>query len=118
MKKITLIIMSVLVLGILGFLYLKGNLTAKAITDSTVEFTVNAYRFGYNPDTLTVNQGDKVKIYINNTDTLHGIRIPELGIKGDNLIEFTAEKKGEFVWYCANMCGKEHMQMQGRIIIN
>ena len=59
----------------------------------------------------------KVKINIDNTDTLHGIRIPDLGIRGDETLEFTADKAGEFTWYCTNMCGSGHMQMQGKLIV-
>ena len=81
------------------------------------EFTVNAFRFGYTPNAITINKGDKIKIIINNTDALHGIRIPDLNLKGNDFIEFTAEKAGEFDWYCANMCGKGHMEMKGKLIV-
>lgn len=82
------------------------------------EFTVNAFRFGYSPDIIQVNKGDKVRIKINNTDTLHGIRIPDFGIQGNDFVEFTADKSGEFEWYCNNVCGQGHMQMKGRIIVS
>lgn len=104
-------------LGIVGIFALKSY-TGKAVLDTNGKvFNVNAYRFGYSPDTITVNNGDMVKIIINNTDTLHGIRIPELNIKGNDVIEFTANKSGEFTWYCANMCGNGHMQMKGKLIV-
>ena len=57
------------------------------------------------------------RIKIENTDVLHGIRIPDLKIRGDDIIEFTADKTGEFDWYCTNMCGEEHMQMKGKLIV-
>ncbi len=119
MKKTILILGIVILLAIAGFFIFNEKLTGNVIKQegNVKTFYVDAFRFGYSPEIIVVNQGDKVKIYINNTDTLHGIRIPDLGIKGNEMIEFTADKKGEFTWYCANMCGNEHMQMQGKIII-
>jgi len=81
------------------------------------EFKVNAFRFGYEPNVITVEKNDKVKISINNTDTIHGIRIPDLGISGNDFIEFTAEKSGQFAWFCNNFCGGGHTQMQGTLIV-
>ena len=117
MKKILVTITVIAVLLIAGIFIIKSS-TGNIIKESEVkEFTVNAFRFGYSPDFIEVNKGDKVKIIINNTDTLHGIRIPDLGIKGKDVLEFTADKQGEFTWYCANMCGQGHMQMSGKLIV-
>lgn len=117
MKKHIVITCIVIILAIAGIFAAKsftGNVVAQS---DAKEFTVNAFRFGYTPDTITVNKGDKVKIIINNTDTLHGIRIPDLNLKGNDLIEFTADKTGEFDWYCAVYCGEEHMKMKGKLIV-
>jgi len=84
---------------------------------SVKEFTVKAFRFGYEPDAITVNKGDLVKLVIDNTDTLHGIRIPDLGVSGNDVIEFTANKTGEFTWYCAVMCGSGHRAMNGTLTV-
>ena len=111
------------IIGIIAILLVSSIFMLKPFTGNSIkeneakEFTVKAFRFGYSPDRIEVNKGDKVKIIINNTDTLHGIRIPDLNLRGDDIIEFTAVKTGEFIWYCANMCGNEHMQMKGKLII-
>ncbi len=81
------------------------------------EFNLKAFRFGYTPDKITVKKGDRVRINIENTDTLHGIRIPDLGIADVNKLEFTADKEGEFNWYCTVMCGEKHMEMNGTLIV-
>jgi len=117
MNKTTIIIGIVAIL-LVSSIFLLKSFTGKSIKENDIkEFTVKAFRFGYSPDIIEVNEGDKVKIIIDNTDTLHGIRIPDLYIRGDEILEFTADKQGEFTWYCANMCGKEHMQMQGKLIV-
>ncbi len=87
------------------------------ISNKTEEFVINAFRFGYSPNIIEVNKGDKVIIYINNTDTMHGIRIPDFGVSGNERVEFVADKQGEFEWYCNNICGLGHMQMKGKIIV-
>jgi len=116
MKKY-IIVGIVIIIAIAGIFALK-SFTGKVVAESDAkEFAIEAFRFGYSPDVITVNKGDKIKIIINNTDTLHGIRIPELNIKGNDVIKFTADKQGEFTWYCANMCGKEHMEMNGKLIV-
>lgn len=81
------------------------------------EFEIKAFRFGYSPDTITVNKGDKVRVIIENTDTLHGIRIPSLGVAGNEALEFSAETAGEFEWLCNVMCGSGHREMKGKLIV-
>ena len=49
------------------------------------EITVRAFRFGHDPDVIRVKQGDKVRLKIINEDTLHGIMIHEMGIKGNDV---------------------------------
>ena len=94
-----------------------GN-TIKEISSKEVkEFTIKAFQYGYSTDSIAINKGDKVRIKIDNTDVPHGIRIPDLNLKGNDIIEFTADKAGEFTWYCTNYCGEEHMAMKGKIVI-
>ncbi|MDO8528529.1 MAG: cupredoxin domain-containing protein [Nanoarchaeota archaeon] len=116
MKKV---IIGVFILAIvITSIFVVKNFTGNSVKNEDVKtFNVKAFRFGYSPDLIEVNKGDKVVIEIENTDTLHGIRIPDLGIKGNEVIEFTADKTGEFTWYCTNMCGEGHMQMQGKLIV-
>jgi len=120
MKKITSAVMILFIL-IAIFLLSKGNPSGKTVDNSDSEnikeFEIKAFQFGYNPDIITVNQGDKVKIKIDNTDVLHGIRIPDLNVKGNEIVEFIANKTGEFAWYCTNFCGDKHREMSGRLII-
>ncbi|MEK6875261.1 MAG: cupredoxin domain-containing protein [Nanoarchaeota archaeon] len=114
----TAVIIGVVAILLVSSIFVLKSFTGNSIQEKDVkEFTIKAFRFGYAPGTITVNQGDKVKLIINNTDTLHGIRIPDLAVRGDEILEFTADKQGEFTWYCANMCGKDHMQMQGKLLV-
>ncbi|MDO8517133.1 MAG: cupredoxin domain-containing protein [Nanoarchaeota archaeon] len=116
MKKIIIGIIIVAIL-IASFILISKSFTGNVINENVKEFTIKAFQFGYSPDIITVNKGDKVRIKIDNTDVLHGIRIPDLGIRGNEVLEFTADKTGEFDWYCTNMCGEGHMQMKGKLIV-
>ena len=79
--------------------------------------TIDAVRWQYTPETITLKKGDKVKIVINNEDTKHGIVIPELGISGVESVEFTADKTGTFEFKCPTYCGEGHREMKGTLII-
>lgn len=94
--------------------------TSDATTTSSSgldEFTVKAFRFGYQPDTLTVKKGDLVKITIDNEDGMHGINLFAFGVQDMDYIEFKADKAGTFMWYCSNFCGQGHSSMHGTLIV-
>ena len=86
-------------------------------SQSVAEFTLQAVRWGYTPDTITVQKGSLVKITIKNLDATHGMKIPDLGIADDTYLEFVAEEVGTFMWYCNNYCGNGHSGMQGTLIV-
>ena len=88
-------LMAYFVLAILLFFVLK-------------EFNVKAFKFGFEPATITVNKGDRVRIKITVTSGAHDFKIDELNVFADTkeinkeyVIEFTVDKAGEFVYYCA-----------------
>jgi nitrous-oxide reductase len=80
------------------------------------------------PNSIEVNQGDKVTIHLTNieqtTDELHGFGLLEYNINvvvdpGETkTIEFTADKPGVFAYYCTNFCSALHQEMQGYLIVN
>lgn len=90
---------------------------AAETTSGVDEFTVKAFRFGYQPDTLTVKKGDLVKITIDNVDGMHGINLFAFGVQDMDYIEFKADKAGTFMWYCSNFCGQGHSSMRGTLIV-
>lgn len=126
MSKTNWIIIIIIVAVIGGYFLLRGKeqpspsvspAEIETQTKEIREIVVDASRFEYNPSVISVKKGERIKLIINNTDTLHGIRIPELGISGSDFVEFVGDKNGEFIWYCNNFCGDGHRQMQGTLII-
>lgn len=89
----------------------------------TKEITVDGSSFKFVPSTLTVSKGDKVKIIFKNTSGIHDFVIDELGIKTPVLqsgnqaeVEFTADKIGEFEYYCS-VGNHRAMGMKGTLVV-
>lgn len=122
MKK-SIIITSIIVLILIavGVYALLGNKNSGATTTGnsieTKTIVLQASRFQYEPGTITVNKGDRVKIIVNDTDTKHGIAIPDFGVSGTGSVEFTADKAGTFEFHCPTMCGPGHREMAGTLIV-
>jgi cytochrome c oxidase subunit 2 len=95
----------------------------KESSDVFKEFSIEAKQFEFNPNTVTVNKGDKVKLTLTSIDVTHGFAIDEYGIsirlmpQQPEVVEFTADKTGEFVFYCNVPCGPGHKDMRGKLIV-
>ena len=102
-----------------------SNVPSSGGTDLQVkEFKMTAKQFEFDPSTIEVNKGDKVRLIVTSTDVPHGIAIPEYGINQrldvgkPATIEFTAEKSGSFAAFCSVACGAGHRDMKGKIIVH
>lgn len=87
------------------------------------EFKITAKQFQFEPSTIEVNKGDKVRLIVTSIDVPHGIAISEYGINerlepGKPVtIEFTADKEGGFTAFCSVFCGSGHSNMKGKLIV-
>ena len=88
------------------------------------EITINAKKFEYEPNTITVNLGDIVRLKITAEDIAHGFALPEFGIIKVELdpdkiveVEFVADKKGTFDFRCVVRCGSGHSNMKGKLVV-
>lgn len=98
--------------------------TAKTSTKSPVkEFTMTAKNWTFDPAVITVKQGDKVVIKITSVDVTHGFALPDFDVKVDlvpnkeEVVEFVADKKGEFTFSCSVLCGAGHRSMKGKLVV-
>ena len=101
--------------------------SANSLTGETKEFDIKAKKWDFSPDTITVNKGDKVILNIESLDDGsgigHGIVIHEFGVsksfRGGDLVtvEFLADKKGTFIFFCSVYCGSGHGSMKGKLIV-
>src|SRR3989344_6400718 len=93
------------------------------VTSTVKEFKIEAKQFEFVPSTITVNEGDTVRLIVTSTDTEHGIGIPEfdVSLKVDagktETVEFVADKKGTYSMNCNVFCGSGHRNMKGTLIV-
>lgn len=85
---------------------------------------VIASRFKFEPETLLVMQGDRVRLTLRSTDTEHGFAIKRLNVKvalpktGDPVtVEFVADQPGTYEFKCSEYCGSGHGRMKGQIVV-
>ncbi len=84
---------------------------------------LKAKRFVFLPDTIKVNQADKVKIIAQSLDVTHGFALSNFRVNEKikpgkkSIIEFIADKRGEYIFRCSVFCGLGHHNMKGKLII-
>jgi cytochrome c oxidase subunit 2 len=84
---------------------------------------VTARKYEFNPATITVKQGEHVKLLITATDHDHGFKLEEFNVeqrlpKGvPTAVEFTADKAGTFPFECSVVCGIGHRRMKGKLVV-
>ena len=92
-------------------------------TKDVKEFTLDASNFQYSLKEIKVNEGDTVRIMLNNTDGFHDIVIDEFAVSSGRIqspattsVEFIANKTGTFEYYCS--VGNHRAQgMVGQLIV-
>lgn len=108
-----------------NYIQQEEKIHAQTITQNVEvkEFKITAKQFAFEPSTIEVNKGDKVRLIVTSMDVPHGIAISEYGVNerlnpGEPVtIEFTAEKEGTFTTFCSQFCGSGHGNMKGKIIV-
>ncbi|MDD5083597.1 MAG: cupredoxin domain-containing protein [Candidatus Moranbacteria bacterium] len=120
---------TVIVIGVVAFFAMRGDKAAAPAAPTQVEknqamnddiaatagdmkeFSMTSYydEAGkwFSLKEISVKKGDKVRIRVTNTKGSHDFAIDEYGIKKmtplneETVIEFTADKVGEFTYYCS-----------------
>lgn len=87
------------------------------------EIRMTAKKYEFNPGEIRVQQGERVRLLITALDRKHGIQIKEFGIKTElpegeeTVVEFVADRAGEFQFKCSVRCGWRHRWMKGKLIV-
>ena len=93
------------------------------VSDKPRTIRVRSFQFGFDPETITVKKGEKIKLLMTTSDVRHGFAIPEYGIDvvispGDEIpVELVADKPGTFTGYCTVPCGKGHSNMRAKLVV-
>lgn len=87
------------------------------------EISMIAKSWEFVPATIAVRQGEKVRLKIKSVDVDHGFAIPDFKVNEtlspgkETVIEFVADKKGMFTFFCSVVCGQGHRDMKGKLIV-
>ncbi len=90
----------------------------------TKTFQITAKNYEFQPAVINVDQGDRVVLEITSTEGHHGFGIDALNINEDLpqgktvVVEFVADKKGEFTIKCTVFCGWGHSNMKARLVVS
>jgi len=102
----------------------RTDATASGQDAPVKSFDVVAKRFAFEPATLEVQQGDRVRIVITSADGVHGIGIRKFKVnslipRGGKpvTVEFTASEAGTFPIVCSEACGDGHATMRGSLVV-
>jgi plastocyanin len=87
------------------------------------KFTVTGESFSFSPSTIRVKKGDPVEITFKNTEGFHdlviegyNVRTKQIAAGKEDMVSFTADKAGSFVYYCS--VGNHRAQgMVGTLIV-
>ncbi|MBI3074321.1 MAG: hypothetical protein HYY84_19600 [Deltaproteobacteria bacterium] len=135
--RATRVLLAVAVLGAFGT---AGFVLAPAVeAPKERSFTVRAHRYGYEPERMRVNRGDRVRLKLESKDVVHGFfleghdldativplraavefrRPSRPGVREEVAeVNFTAEHEGKFRYRCSQTCGFLHPFMQGELVV-
>ena len=82
------------------------------------------FQFGFDPERLEVNKGDRVMLTITSADVGHGFALPEFGInekiapEESITVDFIADVKGEHEFFESVYSGKGWKDMKGTFVVN
>ncbi len=101
-----------------------GSVDLSLGTTVVKEFTVTGKNFSFDPSTINVKKGDKVKITFVNSEGFHNFIIDQFSLVSKTTkspttetLEFTADKTGSFEYYCS-VGTHRAMGMKGTLIVS
>lgn len=110
--------------GVPGFLWLERSAQEAAPPG---EVRVVAERFedgGWQPSTIRVKAGARVRVRLSSQDVTHGFLVPALGLRSEpvvagheTVLEFSAPGPGVYPFYCYVLCSHRHGAMVGQIVV-
>jgi plastocyanin len=98
--------------------YLNAQVEVKPL-----EVTVHGANYKFTPNIITAKEGQKVKVTFVSDGGLHDFTLDEFNVKtkqlqsgGSETVEFTADKKGTFKYYCS-VGNHRAMGMEGTLTV-
>ena len=108
---------------------LTGNATAGWIIGDVHAFDVldpPGSKEGVNHPVIHVKKGERILLKLESSDVVHGFSLPGLGIFVNGgihpgrvtMVRFIANRIGTFTFSCNAICGKQHENMKGTLVVS
>lgn len=121
----------IFVLAITLFVFIKYIFKNKDTTSnvppqtapSVSEISVTARQFSFSPNNIKVSYGERVRLRIKSVDVTHGISLPDFNVNAvlqpnnEVVLDFVANKRGTFSFFCNIACGEGHLGMRGLLTV-
>lgn len=84
---------------------------------------IEARRFRYSPNEVTVRRGELATLALRAVDFAHGFSLPDLNVRVDLVpgqvvsVNIQPKEVGRFTFLCDNFCGEHHEDMSGTLIV-
>ncbi len=96
-----------------------------AVTAGAITVTGRIFESGgWAPQTITVEEGQPVRLRLTSHDVAHGFAIPSLGVGPIRVepgkftvVEFTASRAGTYPFMCTVVCSPGHGMMVGQLVV-
>lgn len=108
-------------LATVGAAVIRGTGAQPATEPHVIEMT--AHRFAFEPNEIALKAGEPVVIAIRSLDFMHGMNLPDLGIRLDLVpgrvtrLNLHPRAPGVIDFVCDNFCGGGHEEMHGRFVV-
>ena len=103
---------------------LGSNVPWASSRGQTREVVLEAKRFAYSPERISVRQGDRVVMRLQPQDVSHGLYVDGYGVDThampteEGVLQFTASNPGLYRFRCSVTCGPLHPFMVGELNVH
>lgn len=85
----------------------KEDVVKEEVKENVGQIVIEAGSFYFKPNLIQVKKGEKIKVVLSAVSMMHNFYLDEFSVKSDTIksgestsFEFTADKVGEFEFYC------------------
>ena len=124
-ERLALAVVLAIVIGLPAAVFSYQRLYGPAARTDAIFLRVRTVEGGgFEPARIVVKRGQRVKIRILAEDVTHGFQLLHFGVDAGavktgttKVVEFTADREGEFPFYCSVRCSPLHMALMGTLVV-
>lgn len=101
----------------------EGLVLSGELVEGVRVVAIVARQYEFEPATIVVREGEKVRLEVTSEDVAHGIGIEGYDINVNlppgetKVIEFQADTPGRHHFHCSIYCGTGHNEMHGELVV-